>query len=551
MIQWYADPASDPLQSVIEVFTSRVAMRSGACTGNGRCIGSPPIRFRTDGALEAEAFAIRDAAHGVLEIVGGSPRGVLYGAGRLLRGASFEPERFLPGPWRGESRPAKPCRGIYFATHFYNFYQSAPVEAVERYVEDLALCGMNRLAVWYDMHHFNGFDDPQAEIFRARLRRILQAARRLDLDIMLIVVGNEAYADSPDGLRADPGGGRGGYYDAAVCPAKPGGLDYIRRVIGEYFDWARVLGPTAVCIWPYDQGGCGCPQCRPWGASGFMRCAEEVGRLTREKLPGAKIVLSTWYMDPGEWAEVARRLCARPESADALLMEHFHASPGPAPFAEAAALGLPLIGFPEISMHGMFPWGGFGANPQPMRFAREWSERRDAFAGGFPYSEGVFDDVNKALWLRMYWDQDATVEGALDDYISFEFGLPNPAPVREAILTLERNHHFRWWPGKLEGKKILMDWFPSRGAAVRPDHGAKEAFHSLKKADALMPHWGRRSWRWRILFLRGLLDAGLKANGNRPDAPCEAAFHELNRLYFVNDATETVLRAPSAALDNA
>lgn len=105
---------------------------------------------------------------------------------------------------------------------------------------------------------------------------------------------------------------------------------------GGYFDWARDLEPAAVCIWPYDQGGCGCARCQPWGARGFMRCVESVGTLAREKLPGAKIVLSTWYMDRKERDDVARQVRARPELADALLMEYFHEPFGPAPFADGA-----------------------------------------------------------------------------------------------------------------------------------------------------------------------------------------------------------------------
>ena len=52
---------------------------------------------------------------------------------------------------------------MYFASHFHNFYHDAPVEAVERYVGELALWGINALMVWYDMHHFTGIDDPAAQ----------------------------------------------------------------------------------------------------------------------------------------------------------------------------------------------------------------------------------------------------------------------------------------------------------------------------------------------------------------------------------------------------
>ena len=57
-------------------------------------------------------------------------------------------------PAHGAARPAaEAVRGIYFATHFHNFYHDAPLEEVQRYVEDLGLWGFNVLAVWYDMRH--------------------------------------------------------------------------------------------------------------------------------------------------------------------------------------------------------------------------------------------------------------------------------------------------------------------------------------------------------------------------------------------------------------
>ncbi len=236
-------PNPDGFDAVAEVFARQVLARCGDATAAGT---SGTIELVVDPSLGAEVFAIADSPAGAVRVSGGDRRGVLYGVEKLLRNAHVEPGRFTPGPWRGISRPAKPVRGIYFATHFYNFYQTAPVGEVERYVEDLALWGVNTLAVWYDMHHFNGFDDPEAVAFRGRLRCILQAARRLGLDIWLLVVGNEAYADSPAELRAPPGGGRGGYYDVAVCPAKPAGMKRLRfpHVVSQVTDvfTGRVVG---------------------------------------------------------------------------------------------------------------------------------------------------------------------------------------------------------------------------------------------------------------------------------------------------------------------
>ena len=178
------------------------------------------------------------AQHGGVRIVGNDERGVLYGVGKFLRNSRYE-RGFAPGAWRGVSVPEKPLRGIYFATHFYNYYQTAPIEEEERYVEELALWGVNSVSVWYDMHHFKGFADPEAVAFRGRLRRICRPPAVAGSGSGLMVIGNEAYADSPKELRADPRAQRGGFYDVAICPNKPGGLDYTLKILGELFDWAQ------------------------------------------------------------------------------------------------------------------------------------------------------------------------------------------------------------------------------------------------------------------------------------------------------------------------
>src|SRR5690606_19824317 len=143
-------------------------------------------------------------------------RGLLYGVGKFLRKSNYWDGGFSATNWRGTSRPVQPVRGIYFATHFYNYYQTAPIHDVQRYIEDLSLWGMNTLMVWFDMHHFNGIADPEAQVLLHRLKKYMETAKGLGLDIGFIAIGNEGYANSPVELHAIPGGGRGGFYPSAI-----------------------------------------------------------------------------------------------------------------------------------------------------------------------------------------------------------------------------------------------------------------------------------------------------------------------------------------------
>ena len=131
--------AGPVLRNIPDIFARQVQRRCSA-----RVVSDGPAPFTLELAIEPgigkEGFRIADGQHGGVRIVGNDERGVLYGVGKFLRSSRYE-RGFAPGAWRGVSVPEKPLRGIYFATHFYNYYQTAPVEEVERYVEELALWG--------------------------------------------------------------------------------------------------------------------------------------------------------------------------------------------------------------------------------------------------------------------------------------------------------------------------------------------------------------------------------------------------------------------------
>ena len=527
---------NDRIERIVSVFARQVEKR---CSARVTTHGEAPltVALTIDPAIGREGFQIRDRAGGGIEVVVQNELGVLYGLGKLLRTSRYSREGFAPGAWRGESVPQKPIRGIYFATHFHNYYHDSPVENVERYVEELALWGFNTLLIWYDMHHFDGFDDPKAVAFRERIYTICNAAKHIGLDIGLIVIANEAYNNSPADLRVGADVHRGGWYDCAVCPAKTGrdgrsGLDYILKILGEEFDWIAPLAPKYTVIWPYDQGGCGCEKCRPRGSNGFVRTGAKVAALVRKKLPGVKVIASTWYLNREEWTGMAQALKGEDCWADIVLSE-----------GHVWRLdNLPMVGFPEISMHGMFPWGGFGASVLAARAEEQWNSVRTASAGGFPYSEGIYEDITKVVYSQLFWSDRAPAE-TLREYIAFEYSPERVDALQKVMATLEQNHHFRWWPGQMEGADIPRHWIPNRGAKPQADPGAEGAWATVKQVDKNLPQWARSSWRWRILYLRALLDAELKASEGKPNARCNEAFEELIRIYHAEGANP-VIRPP-------
>lgn len=521
--------ASSVITNIAAVFARQVTHR---CAAKVVTSGAAPliVELTLAPSIGTDGFRIEDRSDGSVRIVGNDERGLLYGVGKFLRTSRYDQGGFTPGTWRGTSVPQKPVRGIYLATHFHNFYHDAPVEKIQRYVEELGLWGYNAVVVCYGLNHFDGFEDPKAVAFRTRLHAICETATRIGLDVGFLLVANEGYANSPAAIRADVKGMRGAMFPTDICTATPEGRQYVMDNFARLFNWYADLYPRYVGIWPYDSGGCGCAQCRPWGSNGFLKASEPLAALAQQKLPGVRIIASTWLFDESEWQGLTKAFAAKKPWADYVLTEETtRAMPG----------GLPTIGFPEISMHNTFPWGGFGATPLPRLFQGRWNAVKQKSSGGFPYSEGIYEDITKAVFSQFYWN-DRPAEETLREYVAFEYSPEVVDEIVKVIATLEQNHHWRWWPGELEGVKLDMNWFPSRGTKSQADPGAEEAYITIQRIDKQLTPQARKSWRWRLLYLRTLLDAELKANGGAPNGRCNEAFAELIEIYHAQNANPAV-----------
>lgn len=510
------------------------------------------IVFREGGdGARPEGFSIT-TEDGRTVITGPTRRARLYGLGRHLREPAF----------RGGDAPAQPVRGIYFATHFGNWYDHASEREIREYVEELALWGCNQVRVWLDLHDYAGADDPRAVAKARRLKAILAIAEDCGLEPSLLVLANEAFANSPRHLRADWRGGQNGYrrdlaghYHVELCPSKPGGLELILKEREAALDLFAGVRVGSVCVFPYDQGGCTCADCAPWGARGLFKILPPLGEMLRRKLPGCKVEVSTWYFDHfgelGEW----RGFCARADEvrrvADLLSVERLEWIAGGNP------VGLPTTSMAEISMWRMLPWGGFGANPCPKRCADYARRGVGALAGFRPYSEGIYEDMNKVLFLRMGWNPALGWRRIVGEYAGFHFGAATAEPVAEAASLIEDNQR--------HAAKVVQDGrrfgmydcagvdarrpFVVEFAERRPD-GAKaaKARALLAACETRMTPAARAAWRWRILKLRADIDARLAAGAALDDADLRAAFDELARIYRVGERTEPFLTPPGTML---
>lgn len=538
------EPWTEQRRIAMEV--ARRALEERGCGASQRADAVlPRVVLSTDASMDAESYRLADGDRpGAVDIRSGSDAGLLYGLGRYLRDGCITADGFQPGGWRGLSSPGKPVRGIYCSTHFHNFYHAAPIEEVTAYIEGLALWGCNALAVRFNMSHFTGMDDPAASAMTTRLHDILGAARRVGMRTGLLATANEAFRGAPESLRA-PRSWLGA--ENCLCPAHPEGLAMILDHRRQVLEALRETSLDFLVLWPYDEGGCPCPACSPWGTVGYPRLGRRVAELVKAIHPRAAIVLSTWCFDFGETTgELAGLWEALKTDADWIdyIMADAHNDFPYFVIKHGAPADKPMLNFMEISMHDMYPFGGFGANPIPRAIQRKWDMSRDLLAGGFPYSEGIFEDMNKAMALQLFWTPEMPVLDALRVYAAFEFGAAAAEDVARAAELLEDSlqpfdHNFdRALAARLgRGEEVGEQ---ERLYHLRRAKAPERIVALLDRAEETMTPAARGRRAWRVLRLRAALDLELTRSGGRSTAAGEAYFEELTRWYHAEHALEIV-----------
>jgi hypothetical protein len=497
-------PQAGPVvEKIGRVFVRQIESR---CEAKVLAQGDSPlvVELAIEPGVGAEGFKIAGGPRGTIRILGNDARGLLYGVGKFLHTATYDRQGFTPGSWRGASVPKMPVRGIYFATHFQNYYQVAPIEEVQQYVEDLALWGPNSFLVWFGMEEFNGIDDPKAQAMLARLRALLKIVKDLGLNASLGCIANDGYRNSPVELRADSGTVNHAHYHTKMgpslynlgnelCPSKPGVPEMELGFCKEKFNAFKSIGLDYWFIAPYDNGGCTCAKCAPWGANGYLRTAEPLARAYRQAFPMGKVVLSLWYFDRwgiGEWDGITAKFkTKKPDWIDFVMCDNFEEYPR-YPLEHGVPGGLPMLNFPDISMYGQNPWGGYGANPHPGRLEKRWSQTKAKLSGGFPYSEGIYEDLNKVICTQLYWAPDRPAIETVKDYAAFEFSPEVADDVTTVVKTFEENH--------LRNKI---------------GESAVAACQMIERIDAKLTPQAKRAWRWRLFCVRAALDQEIYRNG--------------------------------------
>jgi len=176
-------------------------------------------------------------------------------------------------------------------------------------------------------------------------------------------------------------------------------------------------------------------------------------------------------------------------------------------------------------MEGMYPWGGFGANPTPHHVGSAWNARKNILAGGWPYSEGIYEDMDKVFFGQFYWNPDRSAAETVSEYAAFEFSPAVAADVVKIVNILEDNlGHEQQEP---DARTTSM---PAR---EKPLSWPNESMQNDGR--------GPTKLAWRILYLRALIDKELREKQGRLEGKVlSTAFDELTRIYHAQHADPAV-----------
>ena len=436
-------------------------------------------------------------------------------------------------------------RAVYFANHFYNYYHSAPTEEICEYIESLALWGQNALCLWFDMHHFESAFQPEAAEMIEKMKCLFKKAKSLGMKTSLTRLANEYYSKAPAQTLAENSTESGkyeqklcGFYYTELCPSNVLGENLLLSSFCELMECFLPVGLDYIMFWPYDQGGCTCNNCYPWGSNGFYKLAKKQAKIAKEYYPHMEIIFSCWRFDHftgkgKEWSSFVPLVREDGEWIDRLMVDIDSES---TPYDLDKLSGKPVVSFPEISMRNATPWGGFGANPFPTELSAQFKRTFRFCKGGALYSEGIFEDINKAVSLELMRDHTIDPKQTVLEYCNYHFGAEYSEQLAEIIFGLEKTLNRATF---LDNERCD---FPSKKPyklysykIENPDF-VKELSEKLLRLHKKLPAEVVKNPRYQLIFARVMGDLALVKNDGVPNFETDAIYSRLVDLYHAEKA---------------
>jgi hypothetical protein len=472
------------------------------------------VKLPASPLAKPEGYQIGVAADGTTPIVwvaGNDARGVLFGVGRLLRELRLGRMKVtLPADFKEESAPTTALRGHQIGYRpKTNSYDGWTVGMWEQYVRDMAVFGCNAV----ELIPPRSDDAADSLLFPLPpLRMMTEVSRIADeygLDVWI-------WYPAMDRNYADPKT-----------------VEFALKEWGEVFKALPRVDTVFV----------------PGGDPGHTQ-----PKVLFDLLEKQTANLNKYHPKATMWMS--------PQSFTAPWMEEFHELVrGNPPWLAGIVYGpqtrvslpklraalpakLPIRDYPDVthSRQCQYPvpdWdvafalteGREVSNPRPVQTARMFRYGRASTVGFITYSEGCHDDVNKAVWSALGWDEKADVRDVLRQYARYFVSPAFEERFADGLLALEKN----WVGPVLENAGI--DETLKLFRAMERDAGPRE----------------KLSWRFQQAAYRAYYDAYVRARLKHETAAMDAALARLKdaktagALKAIADAEAALGRAKEPA----
>ncbi|MEI6275353.1 MAG: hypothetical protein WCP08_05150 [Prolixibacteraceae bacterium] len=382
-------------------------------------------KLMVTGNEKPEGYRIVTLESGLVVVAGNDARGVLFGAGRLLRMMDYSRNTVsLSHQIDISSSPSYPLRGHQLGYRpKTNAYDAWSVPMWEQYIRDLVVFGTNAIELIPPISD----DDTDSPHFPMDPMKMMVEMSRLAKEY-----GIECWIWYP-AMEKD-------YSDKATA----------EKALKEWGDVLRQLPRVDAVFVPGGDPGHTAPK--------VLFSMLEKQTIQLQKLhPGAKMWMS-------------------PQGFNSAWMEDFYAIMNTEPvWLEGVVFGpqqrerlddlrakvpkrYKMRFYPDIthSMWAQYPVPDWDfafistlnretINPRPLDQAKIFKRLQPIAEYGFlTYSEGCNDDVNKFIWSGLGWDPDANVTDILRDYSRYFIGTGVEESFAQGLLSLERN-----WRGPL------------------------------------------------------------------------------------------------------
>ena len=431
--------------------------------------GAPAVPAASSAAPGPEGFRLRvtsDGGRTVVWVLGADGRGALFGVGHLLRTLRWVPggtstlRRGVPSTLDVTSSPAYTIRGhqLGYRQHS-NTYDAWDEARYDRYIRDLALFGANSIEniPLQDTRVSPHFRLPRDEMNVA----ISRVCARYDLDYWIWTPAD---------------------FDLADTARRAQMLDTLEAM------FAKMPRLDAIFVPGGDPGHNAAELVLPY--------LEDLAARVQRHHPRAKVWLSLQWFPAAQIDWIYAQINATPRPWLGGLV----AGPSSPPLAVTRARLHPryrLRDYPDIT-HTVraqyvvpdwdpafnFTLGREPINPRPV-FYSNLHDRIASHTDGFiSYSDGVNDDVNKAIWSRKAWAPRESPREMLIDYARVFFGEAVADRAADGLLALEKN-----WEGPLAS------------------NGAVDGTLALwQRLEAETPALAG-NWRWQQALFRAYYDA--------------------------------------------